>query len=101
MGKKCEMEAPGPEDRDKWSLTQVAELLGYQESSGAATIRRLVLEGRLPRPRGFGEAQFYSPLDVAIILEMAGRWGPQEQARTSENAQKRARTRENDEESES
>ncbi len=62
----------GP-NKERWSLLEVAVELGYEDVD---SIRRLVVDGRLPAPRGHGTNQYYSGLDMAIILEMSGRWGP-------------------------
>jgi hypothetical protein len=74
----------GPEE-DKLSLLQLAQLLDYDSPD---TVRRLVAEGRLPPPRGYGAAQYYTGLDVAIILEMFGRWAP---VKTDEKPQRPAK----------
>lgn len=62
----------GPRD-GKVSLAAVAELLGYAD---AESIKDLAAEGRLPKPKGIGAAQYYSGLDVAVILDYFGRWMP-------------------------
>ena len=99
MGRKCDLETPGPGDREKWSLSQVAELLNYQD---AESIRDLIREGRLPRPRGIGASQYYTPLDVAIIFEMFGRWLPAERpTKPAESPAKRGKSSESPPERES
>lgn len=99
MGRQWILFGPDRPDLDRYSLNQAAELLGYQD---AESVRELVREGRLPRPRGIGAAQYYSGLDVAIILEMFGRWMPLERSsRAGEAAAKGGKSRENTDQKES
>lgn len=96
MGKKWKLNGP---KKDKLSLLEVAELLGYESPD---TVRRLADEGHLPPPRGRAGAQYYTGLDVAIILEMFGRWGPpQRPAKADEKPRRPAKTDENRQERES
>lgn len=74
MAKSKQWKLDGPR-KSKFTLLELAALLGYD---GDDTVRRLITEGWLPPPRGHGQAQFYTGLDVAIILEMFGRWGPRD-----------------------
>jgi hypothetical protein len=70
MAKQCTLMGP---DEDVLSVADVAKLFGYR----LRPFRRLIATGYFPAPRGFGHAQFYTGLDVAIIREMLGRWMPQ------------------------
>lgn len=90
MARKWELEGP---EQDKFSLVEVARLLGYES---ADSIRALVREGKLPAPRGIGASQYYTGLDVAIVLEMFGRWMPQERPmKPDEKARKGTKADEN------
>lgn len=71
--RKWELEGP---TRAKWTLAAVGRLLGFDEGAARDTVRRLILEGHLPRPKGRGDHLYYSGMDVAVILEYYGRWGP-------------------------
>jgi hypothetical protein len=73
VARKYELEGPA---RSKWSLAALGRRLGFDEDSARETVRRLIAEGHLPRPRGRGDHLYYSGLDVAVILEFYGRWGP-------------------------
>lgn len=71
--RKYELEGP---TRAKWTLSQVGQLLGFDEDRARDTVRRLIDQGFLPRPRGRGDHLYYTGLDVAVILDYYGRWGP-------------------------
>ncbi len=85
MGKLWPLNGP---EKDCYTLGEVALMLGYESVD---SIRRLVLEGKLPAPRGIGGAQFYSGSDVACIWEMFGRWQPAP-AKTDETPRKASKT---------
>lgn len=62
---------PGP-DEETLPVEAVARRFGYSLDY----FRDLIRSGLFPPPRGCGNNQYYTGLDVAIITEMFGRWKP-------------------------
>ncbi len=87
--RKYEIEGP---DVDKLDVHETAKYFGLS----ARTWREMIEQGRVPRPLGVGNNEYYLGPDIAVIRLMLGRWSPAEPC--SAAVPKRQEKRKKDEE---
>ena len=79
MGKPWQLMGP---DEDVLTFEATARLFGYEVRS----LKKLILEGRFPSPRGVGNNLYYTGDDVAAIRLLLGRWQPSSQPKKTDEA---------------